>query len=497
VRHTESAQLWADVRHWRRSRRTLALGEALQDLYIGVFAVLMLGSMLVSVLVNLSESGDRACVAADCAAARALLPWLVVGLLLAVLWSLARMVGPVAVSPGMASWLLPSPVDRGELLRGRARGAALLASGVVAPVAAGAATLAGFGIETLVVFTACAAGVASYGVGLLAHAQAAPRTAHPACLLGPLSLVAVAAGLAAIAVSRAPEVTPSDELRWTWLVATVAAWVGVAVVLVRAGAVTARLRRRDVAPGGVLVPGRGGALATLDLALMFDVLVAHDASRRGAVRPRRGGPHGVAALVWRDVIRLRRHPGRAALLVGSLVVPYAVAAVGGRVVVVLVEVLVCFVLVVPLLTALRVLTRSAGMARMLPFGWGATRAAAIVVPGVLLVGHGLLSAAALHRTLDLPAGELVLLGAAAGLGGLAAGVRWVTGRPPDYARPLVSTPAGGVPTNLYGSVLRGFDIAVLTALPMLLAPTGAGAAASVLVSAAVLAHLCARRENST
>ncbi|MDQ6522864.1 DUF6297 family protein [Nocardioides sp. LHD-245] len=490
---TESRELWADIRHWRRSRRTLSVGEALQDLYIGVFAVLMLGSMLISVLVNLSDVGDRACVAAECAAARSLLPWLVVGTALAVLWSLARMVGPVAVSPGVAGWLLPAPVDRGELLRGRARGTVLLAAALVAPVAAGAATLAGFEVPVLALFTAGAAGLAAYGVGALVHAQTVGRRRHPALLLGPVSLVAVAAGLAAIAFSVEPALSAGSRARVPALAGVLLVWAGVVVALVRARILTARLRRRDVAPGGVLVPGLGGALATLDLALMFDVLVAHATARRGVVRPRRGGPRGLAALTWRDVIRLRRHPGRLVLLAGSLLVPYAVAAVGGRVVVVLVEVLVCFVLVVPFLVALRVLTRSSGMVRMFPTPLGPTRAAAVVVPGVLLLAHGLLSAPALGRTLDATVGDLALLGAASGLGGLAAGVRWVTGRPPDYGRPLVSTPAGGVPTNLYGSALRGFDIAVLTALPMLLAPTGGGAVVSGLLSVGVIAYLCGRR----
>ena len=493
MRTTEARELRADIRFWRRSRRTLSLGEALQDLYIGVFAVLMLGSMLVSVLVNLSDVGDRACVASDCAAARSLLPWLVAGTLLAVLWSLARMVGPVAVSPGDAAWLLPSPVDRGELLRGRARGTTLLAAALVGPIAAGSAVLAGYDVGALVLFTAGAAALASYGVGALVQAQASPGRRHPAHLLGPASLLAVGAGLAAIAESRAPDVAAGSSARIVSLAAVGLLAAGVVSVLVRARALTARLRRRDVAPGGLLVPGLGGALATLDLALMFDVLVAHASSRRGSLRPRRGGPSGLAALAWRDVVRLRRQPGRLVLLAASLLVPYAVAAVGGRVVVVLVEVVVCFVLVVPFLVALRVLTRSSGMARMFPAGLAPTRAAAVVVPGTLLVVHGLLSAPALHRTLSAPASDLALLGAASGVGGLAAGVRWVTGRPPDYGRPLVSTPAGGVPTNLYGSVLRGVDIAVLTALPMLLSPTPGGALTSLVVSVGVIGYLCGRR----
>lgn len=488
-----AAELWSDIRHWRRSRRTLSLGEALQDLYIGVFAVLMLGSMLVSVLVNVAEMSDRACVTPACVGARALLPWLVVGTTLAVLWSLARMVGPVAVSPGVATWLLTTPVDRGELLRRRSRAMVLLGAALVAPVAAGTATLAGFDLAVLALFATGSAGVAAYGVGALGHAQSVGGARHPALLLGPTSLVAVGLGLAAVAAAQVPSLSASTPLTGIAVGLGALAWAGVGLLLVRARVTAGRLRRRDVAPGGVLVPGLGGALATLDLALMFDVLVGHASARRGAVRSRRGGPQGLAALAWRDVARLRRHPGRVVLLAGSLLVPYAVGAVGRGVVTLLVEVLVCFVLGVPFLVALRVLTRSSGMVRMFPRRPGATRAAALVVPALLLAAHGLLGAAALDDAVEGTAVDLVLVGVASGLAGLAAAVRWVTGRPPDYGRPLVSTPAGGVPTNLYGSVLRGFDIAVLTALPLLLCPTAGGAVLSVLVSAGVVGYLCARR----
>jgi hypothetical protein len=72
-------------------------------------------------------------------------------------------------------------------------------------------------------------------------------------------------------------------------------------------------------------------------------------------------------------------------------------------------------------------------------------------------------------------------------------VRWVTGRPPDYTRPLVSTPAGGVPTNLYGSAVRGFDVLLVTTAPLLLSPTATGALWSVVLSLAVLGYLTGRR----
>jgi len=477
------------VRHWRRSRRTVTLSEAVQEVYIWLLAALMLGSMLVSVLVNVSHLGDRSCAASDCTAARSLLPWLAVGTALAGCWMLARMLGPVAVSPGVASWLMPTPVDRGELLRGRVRSTTLLGAMAVAPVAAATATLAGYDVSDLLLFTVGTAALASCGIGALAHAQG--RARHPARLLAPASLIAVGAGLAAIAASRAPELGGAGG---SLALASVAAlWVGVVGVLLRAQHLAQRLRVADVAPGGALLPGVGGALASLDLALAFDVVVAHGSRRRGAVTAVRGGPTGVAALMWRDVVRLLRSPGRPLILFAALLVPYAMAAVGGGVVTLVVEVLVCFVLVIPLLVSLRVLARSSGMVRMFPAPLGWTRAAALVVPGALVVAHGALCVFALRQTLDVTPVQAAALGASAGLAGLAAGTRWVTGRPPDYGRPLVSSPAGGVPTNLYGSVLRGFDVAVLGAVPMVLLPTSGGAMLSAGLCLVVVAWLCGRK----
>jgi len=474
----------------------LTLGELLQDVYIGVFAVLLLGSMLVSVLMNLSALGDGVCVTETCVRARSLLPWLIAGTVWAVLWSLARLLGPVAVSPGVASWLLPTPVDRGSLLARRACGTTLLAAGLMVPATVVAVIVAGFDVTSAVLFTVGAAGVASCGVAVLVHVQTVGvwgtrHRRHPALLLGPASLVGVGVGLAVIAMGRAP-LAPTSSNMW-WAIAAALTWLGVLGSLLRARGVTGRLRRRDVAAGGVLVPGLGGALASLDLALMFDVVLGHVTGRRGRVRSRRGGPSGLGALVWRDVIRLRRSPARVLLLAGGLLLPYAGAEVGGGEVVLLVEVLVCFFLVLPMLVALRVLTRSGGMVRALPLPIPAVRAATLVVPGVLLAAYGLISAPALHRALDVPAIDAALLGVACGLGGLAAGARWVTGRPPDYGRPLISTPAGAVPANLYGSVLRGFDVAALVALPMLFAPTGGGAVLAMGLSLGVLTYLCGRR----
>ncbi|WP_235736079.1 hypothetical protein [Nocardioides alcanivorans] len=50
-----------------------------------------------------------------------------------------------------------------------------------------------------------------------------------------------------------------------------------------------------------------------------------------------------------------------------------------------------------------------------------------------------------------------------------------------------------MPTNLYGSVLRGFDVALLAAVPLLLFPSANGATVSTLLSVGVLAYLCGRK----
>ncbi len=462
----------------------------LEDAYVALLAVVMLGSMAVNVLINVSHLTDDACRTATCTSDRVLLAWLVSGAVLAACWAMGRAVGPVHVSPGAASWLLAAPVDRGELLRTRLWGMLALAVAVTAPVAAAAGVLAGFGWPSVGALSVGAAATAALGTAALAHRQVSGR--HPAALLVPVTLLLVWAGLVVIATDVTPGLAAPETPRGsTWLLVGLS-WVAVLAVAVSATALTRRLRRIDVAPGGALVPGLGGALAALDLALMYDVLVAHRSRRRAVRTPVRGGPTGLGALVWRDVVRLRRNLGTVALLAGSAALPYAVDALGGGRVVVVTVVLTGFIVGLPLLVSLRVLARSAGMQRMFPTTVAATRCAALVVPALLLIAHALACAWALRDITDLPV-DAVQIAFACGVGALAAGVRWVCGRPPDYGRPLVSSPAGGVPTNLYGSVLRGFDVALLASAPMLISPTANAAVISVLLSLAVLGYLTGRR----
>jgi hypothetical protein len=67
--------------------------DALADSYVAVFATVLLGSMVVSVIVNLRLVSNETCVG-DRQQARTLMPWLVPMTALAVVLVLARLFGP-------------------------------------------------------------------------------------------------------------------------------------------------------------------------------------------------------------------------------------------------------------------------------------------------------------------------------------------------------------------------------------------------------------------
>ncbi|WP_295658485.1 DUF6297 family protein, partial [uncultured Nocardioides sp.] len=167
---SEVGDLRADIREWRRGRATATLTDVLQDVYVGVFAVVMLGAMVGNVVVGFRREADDLCVAAGCVAARAVLPWLTVTATLAALLALARLLGPLFTSPAAGAWLLSTPVDRSALLRRRLVLVSVVAAVVAVLVALPATALTGLAPSVVALATA-SVGVA--GVGLVAVAAAA------------------------------------------------------------------------------------------------------------------------------------------------------------------------------------------------------------------------------------------------------------------------------------------------------------------------------------
>lgn len=479
----------ADMRHWRRGRAEAHFWDVFTDAYIAVFATLMFGAIAINVLVHARWATAAGCRSGGCLEARSWLPWVVALGLLGAALAAARLFGPAHASPATSSWLLSAPLDRAGLLRP----ALLTFTGttvlLVAVLAAVVATLAGFVVAAIVAF-ALSVGLAALGSAGLAVLAQAGRPVLGRTTTWALAAV-VWAMLLVLALGDAP-VLGSPQVGIGWIAVLVVVLLLAVAAAAAARRQLGRLTRRDLAPGGRMAPGLSGALATLDLALLYDVLLARRWAAHESVHPRRGGPSGPAALVHADLTRLRRSP-QTLLVVGlAVVVPYAAATVGlGRAQPLVVS-LTAFLAGLGLCTALRVVTRTPSLLRAMPFPVSTTRLMMLVVPGVALLAFGLACAPTLQTSLEVPWTPALVSGLACGGAGLAAAVRWVTGRPPDYSRPLVSTPAGGVPTNLYGSALRGFDIWALTTLPILLWPAGTGAGVSLLLSWFVVQFLAAR-----
>lgn len=479
------------IRVWRRGRADLRLLEALSDAYIALFTTAMLSSMAVSVVVNVRDVAGQECTSFACTDARAALPWLFGVSLVAAALAGARLLGPMLVSPAVATWLLPTPVDRRALLRNRLAGTSVVTLVGSAVLAAGAATLAGFPREEVVSYAACVGAAGLLAIGVAAVAQA--TRSRVAQVLTWVLAAAVWAGLLLLTFDAVPAAASAARSGTGWAVA-------VAVLATLALAATAsayaglpRLGRDQLTPGGSLVPGLSGALAGLDFALVYDVLVARHWRSRSTVRTVRGRGAGPSALAWREVVRLRRTPQVLVVLAASLVVPYLGGTLGLGRADLLVATTTGFLASIGLFSSLRVLSRTPSLVRCLPFTAAQVRTACLSVPATVVLVWALAGVPALGHALEVPDAEAVALALAVGLTAVTAVVRWVTGRPPDYQLPLVTSPMGAVPTSLYVSAARGFDALLLGSAPLLIAPTVTGAGISIGLDAVVLAVLLNRR----
>ncbi len=487
----ELRDLRQQLRVWRRGRADTRLVDALSDAYIALFTTAMLSSMAVSVVVNVRDVAGQDCTSASCTDARAALPWLFGLSLVAGALAGARLLGPMLVSPAVATWLLPTPVDRRALLRNRLAGTGAVALVVSAVLAAGAGTLAGFARAEVVSYAACVGAACLLGIGVAALCQVA--RSRLAQVLTWLLAAAVWTGLLLITFDAVPAAASAARSGTGWGIA-VAVLAGLALVATqRAYAGLPRLGRDQLTPGGSLVPGLSGALAGLDFALVYDVLIARHWKSRSTVRTVRGRGFGPSALAWREVVRLRRTPQVVVVLAASLVLPYLGGTLGLGRADLLVATTTGFLASTGLFSSLRVLSRTPSLVRCLPFSPAQVRLACLSVPAAVVLAWALAGVPALGHAVGVPDGDAVILGVAVGLTAVTAVVRWVTGRPPDYQLPLVTSPMGAVPTSLYVSAARGFDALLLGSAPLLIAPTVTGAEISIALDALVLAVLLNRK----
>lgn len=469
------ADLHRLMKLWRHGRATRTIGQVISDGYVALFSVLLVSAMVISTVIN-AQQGMTGCNTQACDTGRLLVPSAVAlaGFALAV--AVSRLFGPVLASAAEGSWLMEAPISRRRLLRGRLV-IPLVAALVVPVVVTGlVAALSGMEWTSVAAWSAAAGAGAVAMVAFAANEQTHDRDTVLAVLQGVWTAAALAVGLVVISVAAgwlsASWITTAATVRPV-VYALVVAGVALAVVMIVAALRRLDLiRRARLVSGGSLVAGMQGAMFALDFGLIRDILVERKAAAKGHVKPTLGRGTGLTALIWRDAQRLVRAPGVFIGLVMSLLVPYAADALRMSQLNPLISGLALVAALVPFLGSLRVLTRTGGLARMMPFKTGELRGAAMVVPAVLALLWAMAATPAFIGIASTGADRSLtdglstaLITAAAGLFGA---VRWVTAKKPDFGQPMMATASGALPPTLIFNLVRGFDMVALITAPLIL-----------------------------
>ena len=473
------------IKDWRSGRATRNVLQAMSDAYVAVFSAVMIGAMVVNVILKAQRTIAQ-CTSVSCLSARAILPWAAFAAAVALALAASRLFGPVLASAAEGFWLLDAPISRAKLLRSRLIGAVLAAFLGGALVGALVAALTGSTVVEIVVWSAATALSAAASVAFAAAQQGIERhvltrvATYVFGLLGVgalFSVVGVAAGWFSFGFS-------DERGLELGLIMIGASGLVLLVSSVLAALRLGRIRRARLLSGGALVSGISGAFFALDIGLARDIVVERRAMERGHVHPRRGKGLGLEALVWREWQRLWRFPQPLLVLAGTIVVPYAADALGMSTLTPVFAALALFGATIPLLGGLRVLTRTGGLARCLPFSLARIKLASIAVPAILAgiwavattpayMGFG---DGAVERT--VPDASLMAIATAAA--GLLAAVRWTQAKGVDFGAPMVASQAGAFPPGLVTNLFRGFDVCLLTTAPLLL---GLSAMWSLLIAA--------------
>ncbi|SDU98365.1 hypothetical protein SAMN04488544_2984 [Microlunatus sagamiharensis] len=461
------------MKDWRRGRATRNLGQALSDAYVAVIAALMLGAMTVNVIIK-AQRVVADCSSASCLSARALLPWAAVLAAVATALAVARLFGPVLASAAEGFWLLDAPVSRSKLLRSRLV-AALVGALVGGAVIGGLISLlTGSGGPESAVWAVATGLSASAAVAASAAQQGRERHRLSRAASFVFGLLGVVALLGVVGVAADWFTLRLSTTLGTEIGAVVA---GLAVVLLLGGTVLAAsrlssIRRTRLVSGGSLVKGISGAFFALDIGLARDIVVQRRTMEVGHVTPRRGHGEGLQALTWREWQRLRRFPQPLVAWAGTIVVPYASEALGLSAVTPVFGALALFGATVPMLNGLRVLTRTGGLARCLPFSMAQIKLAVVTAPAILAavwaVAVGPAFAGVAGGAAGRTFGEASLMAVATAAAGLLAAIRWTQAKGVDFSKPMVSTQAGALPPGLVTNLFRGFDVCLLATAPMLL-----------------------------
>jgi len=466
-------ELRAQMKEWRHGRATRNVRQALSDGYIVVLGGLMIGAMIVNVVLQ-AQRVASACAVGACLAARLVVPWAVFAGILTGALVMGRLFGPVLASAAEGSWLLDAPVRRSRLLWTRFVGVMVGAFLVGGLLGAGVAALTGSSWQAI---AAWAGASALGGAGTVAFAgaeQGANRTIWTRVFSSVFGWLALLALLLVVSISAGwisfdlPTAVRLDIA----LLLGAAALLGLAVCAVLGLLRLNNIRRARLLSGGSLVAGLSGAFFALDLGLAHDIVVERKAMEIGHVRAYRGRGTGPAALVWRELQRTLRFPAPLFGIAATIVVPYACEALGIGGVAPFISALTLFVSLIGIMGGLRVLTRTGGFARCLPFSVARMRVSLITIPAIVC-GVWALATLPAYLVFGQASGgtapyDSFLTSVAVAGAGLIGAMRWTVAKPIDFGVPMVSTQAGAFPPGLMLNLFRGIDMCLLITAPLLL-----------------------------
>lgn len=459
-----------ELRRWmrkvRRGKADRTAWQQLEDVYVVVFALAMLGATGGNVLLKLNDK-SAACTTGSCSWLLDTVPWILVPLLVSTLLRVLLSVGPVSASRATGFWLLATPVDRASLLRPSYR---LVM--IVSAIAGAVAALVGFALfgaawsavgEAAVLTTGlliCTACVTVWAQQTSKRSRWALRVADGLLVIAAIPAIVLALRPRRGWVSYSPlgkdASLTSDQARLL-VFGVVALVVAAALVVITARSLN-RLSRNSVIAGGELLAGMAGAAITMDVSLLADVVAGRHWRTVGRVHSRRGRGSMAQAVIYREFLRILRWPRRLIVAFGLLVVPYAVAGTGYDVLVPIAAGLAGFGAARPLMDGLRSVCRSIGLVRALGMELRELRVAMSVVPGLFVLAWVLLA----YPAIGNPAAAFAI-----GVGILTGIVRQASARPPSYSGPLVASPMGAIPPGMFSQPIRGFDLLILCLAPVL------------------------------
>jgi uncharacterized protein DUF6297 len=447
-----------------------------------VLAGVMLGDFLDAPFTRLTAGAEAGSTPVQAEAGVALVLGAAAGLVV-----LLQALGPLALSPADASWLLLTPLSRRDVLRRPAlalAGVAALAGGLLGALAL---AMAGPFLPPgphralgawLALSIAGGAGFILAAVLLAVLAQ--PRARWRARLRLACGVVAAAAVAAGVAGAR-----------WSAVSRPAASWFGhastgvlggvaacAAVIACVAAVLAWRMLPRF--PASIAVTDSARAGTTLMAAAFLNVplltWIAEDSYWRGRVLPSRpwprflssrpgrqrpGGPYPAVALAWADWRRLSRRPALVVTLVASALIPaLAGAAFTGRArSFTVAAVLLAGAIAAGLqgTAATRRDTSDNALYRLLGVHPGQAVAARAVLPALLSAAWLAIALALLAAVGVLPGWQWPLLGLLAGPGAAAAALRIARTGAIDAGEQGVGTPMGPMPIWL---ATRTFSVLV-------------------------------------